>query len=74
MPGKKSRVSYFYDRESLSARLVLMFAAAARVLRTLTCSDEPLCSRTSFFSIIRRTTADVGGYYYGAGHPMKPHR
>ena len=33
-----------------------------------------ICSKCSHRTNLRHVIADVGNYYYGQGHPMKPHR
>lgn len=38
---------------------------------------SPLCFlvlTNNFFNVIFIFAGDIGNYYYGQGHPMKPHR
>ena len=37
-------------------------------------TSKPLYSRKMLLAFTELSPGDVGNYYYGQGHPMKPHR
>jgi hypothetical protein len=72
----KDRVSYFYDSAScasfssapVSSQLSLRLRQTQRWRKCALSTDSRL------LTLPRGGSGDVGTVYYGANHPMKPHR
>jgi hypothetical protein len=67
--GGGRKVAYFYDSESNSLHFLLFFFFSLH-LRSFT--SKTLDYFFLMFAFIAQ--GDMGHFYYGPGHPMKPHR
>ena len=65
--GGKTRVCYFYDSDvrTAAARFQRLSRDFFRALARAICL---------MIKCVRRSSPQIGNYYYGQGHPMKPHR